>query len=60
MTNIHDIAKLSGYSAATVSRVINQRGYVSDKAREKIKSIIDQMDYVPNDVARDLSRVKTI
>ncbi|KRL68173.1 LacI family DNA-binding transcriptional regulator [Companilactobacillus versmoldensis] len=59
MTNIHDIAKLSGYSAATVSRVINQRGYVSDKAREKIKSIIDQMDYVPNDVARDLSRVKT-
>jgi DNA-binding LacI/PurR family transcriptional regulator len=59
MTNIHDIAKLSGYSVSTVSRVLNQKNYVSDDARVKIQQVIDQMDYVPNDVARDLSRGKT-
>lgn len=59
MTNIRDIADLSGYSVSTVSRVINQKGYVSAEAKEKIQNIIDKMDYVPNDVARDLSRGKT-
>ncbi|AKP66267.1 LacI family DNA-binding transcriptional regulator [Companilactobacillus ginsenosidimutans] len=59
MTNIHDIAKLSGFSVSTVSRVLNRKNYVSDDAREKIEAVIKQMDYVPNDVARDLSRGKT-
>lgn len=59
MTNIHDIARKSGYSAATVSRVLNNRGYVSSIARAKIKSIIDELDYVPSNIARDLSQGKT-
>ncbi|MFC6324180.1 LacI family DNA-binding transcriptional regulator [Companilactobacillus baiquanensis] len=57
--NIHDIAKLSGYSAATVSRVINNRKYVSDDAKLAVQKIIKEYDYVPNDVARDLSKGKT-
>lgn len=59
MTNIRTIAKKSGYSASTVSRFINQSGYVSDKASKEIKRIIDEMDYVPNAIARDLSKGQT-
>ncbi len=33
--NIKDIAKLSGVGIATVSRVLNQTGYVSEKTRKK-------------------------
>ncbi|WP_125587782.1 LacI family DNA-binding transcriptional regulator [Companilactobacillus jidongensis] len=57
--NIHDIAKISGYSSSTVSRVINNRNYVSKKARQDIQKVIHDFDYVPNDVARDLSKGKT-
>ncbi|MQS52086.1 LacI family DNA-binding transcriptional regulator [Companilactobacillus mishanensis] len=59
MTNIHDIAKMTGYSVSTVSRVLNHKNYVSDEVRAKVQAVIDEMDYVPNDVARDLSRGKT-
>lgn len=59
MTNIHDIAKQSGYSVSTVSRVLNNKHYVSATARKQIQQVIDDLDYVPNDVARDLSRGKT-
>lgn len=55
MTTIHDIAKKSGYSVATVSRVLNQKNYVSDEARGKILAVIAELDYVPNAIARDLS-----
>lgn len=59
MTNIRDIAKISGYSVSTVSRCLNNSGYISQIARDKIQKVIDDLDYVPNDVARDLSRGKT-
>ncbi|WP_407890058.1 LacI family DNA-binding transcriptional regulator [Levilactobacillus sp. N40-8-2] len=59
MTNIRDIAQLSGYSISTVSRVINHQNYVSDETRVAIQKVINQLDYVPNAVARDLSRGKT-
>ncbi|MFC6182237.1 LacI family DNA-binding transcriptional regulator [Lactiplantibacillus daowaiensis] len=62
MTNIHDIARLSGYSVSTVSRVINHQKYVADEKRAKVEAIMRQLDYVPNRVARDLSngRTKTV
>lgn len=59
MTNIHDIARLSGYSVSTVSRVINHQKYVADDKRAKVEAIIQELDYVPNRVARDLSRGRT-
>ena len=55
MTNIRDIAKQSGYSVTTVSRYLNQNGYVSEAAAQKIKEVITKLDYVPNSIARDLS-----
>lgn len=60
MTNIRDIARLSGYSVSTVSRCINKSGYVSESTRAKIEKVVNDLDYVPNDVARDLSRGRTL
>lgn len=53
--NIQDIARLSGVSVATVSRMINQSGYVKETTRKKIEHVIKQHNYVPNAVARSLS-----
>ncbi|MFD1485558.1 LacI family DNA-binding transcriptional regulator [Lacticaseibacillus baoqingensis] len=60
MTNIHDIARISGYSVATVSRVINHRPYVSEPVRQAVLKVVRQLDYVPNAVARDLSAGRTM
>lgn len=55
MTTIRDIAKKSGYAKSTVSRYINGNHYVSARARRVIQQAIDELDYRPNQVARDLS-----
>jgi LacI family transcriptional regulator len=52
--NIEDIARLSGYSRSTVSRVLNNQAYVSEKARRKVLEVIQENDYQPNLVARAL------
>ena len=57
MTTIKDIARMSGYSIGTVSRVINNRADVSEKAREKISEIIRERGYQPNSNARKLKQV---
>ena len=57
MTTIKDIARKSGYSIGTVSRVINNRADVSDEAREKINSVIRECNYQPNSNARMLKQV---
>lgn len=59
MTNIRDIAKISGYSVSTVSRVLNHQNYVSAATRTAIEKVIRQLDYAPNAVARNLSRGRT-
>ncbi|MGG5342838.1 LacI family DNA-binding transcriptional regulator [Enterococcus sp. AZ192] len=56
MTTIRDIAKLSGYSVSTVSRVLNNHPYVTEEKRKKILSIMEELDYIPNIKARNLSR----
>lgn len=48
MANINEIAKIAGVSSATVSRVINRNGYVSDDTRAKVEAVIKKLDYVPN------------
>lgn len=57
--DIYDIAELSGYSTATVSRVINKSPNVSDKARKIIEEIIKESGYKPNRIARSLARNST-
>lgn len=52
--NIYDIADKAGVSIATVSRILNQKGSVSPKTREKVLKVIDEMGYMPNAFARAL------
>lgn len=52
--NIYDIAKLSGVSIATVSRVMNGSDRVSEKTRQKVLEVIRQKDYTPNVFAQGL------
>lgn len=54
MTTIYDIAKQVGVSPATVSRVINQSGYVSAKTRQRILEVLKAHNYYPNELARSL------
>lgn len=59
MATIRDVAKLAGVSVATVSRAINESGYVSEGARKKIEKAIAELDFSPNEVARSLYQKKS-
>lgn len=48
MPTIRDVAKRAGVATMTVSRVINNSGYVSDATRAKVESAIAELGYVPN------------
>lgn len=54
MPTISDVAKLSGLSKATVSRVINNHSYVSKKNRELVQMAMEELGYAPNPSARRL------
>jgi len=59
MATIHDVAKKAGVAPITVSRVINNSGYVSEKLRVKVKTAVDDLGYVPNVLARSLKSKRT-
>ena len=60
LTGVKEIARRANVSLATVDRVINNRGGVSQKTKEKIESIIKDLDYQPNILARRLASPKRI
>lgn len=55
---IKDIAELAGVSKGTVDRVIHKRGKVSQKALEKVNKLLEEIDYQPNPIARNLKNNK--
>lgn len=59
---IKDIARISGYGVSTVSRALNGHPDVSEDAREKIRAIARENNFVPNANARQLklSHNKTV
>ena len=59
MTTIKEIAKIAGVSRSTVSRVLNKDENVSERTRAKVQSIIDEMGYQPNPIARSLISGRT-
>lgn len=52
---INDVARLSGVSKKTVSRVINRSPLLNHATREKVEAVIAQLGYVPNPQARALA-----
>ncbi len=56
MATIKDIARISGYSIGTVSRVLNNRSDVSQEARTRIENTIKELNFQPNANARGLKQ----
>jgi LacI family transcriptional regulator len=59
MSTISDVAKLAGVSAMTVSRVINNSGYVGRVTRSRVVAAIEELAYVPNALGRQLRSKRT-
>ncbi|MDT2736934.1 LacI family DNA-binding transcriptional regulator [Enterococcus pseudoavium] len=59
MANIRDIAKITGYSVSTISRVINHHPYVDDQKRARVLEVMTELNYVPNRSAQNLSYGRT-
>lgn len=56
---IYDVARESGVSMATVSRVVNHNPNVKPSTRKKVEDVIKRLKYRPNAVARGLASKKT-
>lgn len=54
MATIKDVAKKANVSVATVSRVVNNTGYVNTETRNLVLDAIKSLDYIPNELARSL------
>jgi len=54
-----DVAKYAGVSQTTVSRVLNTPELVKPKTIEKVMKAIEELNYIPNDIARSLVQKKT-
>jgi DNA-binding LacI/PurR family transcriptional regulator len=54
VATIRDVAKLAGVSVATVSRVINEKGYVHEDTVKQVKEAIEELRYRPNSAAKPL------
>ena len=59
MANIKDVAKEAGVSVTTVSRVMNDRGYISEKTRKRVYDAMEKIGYHPNELAKNFFRQKT-
>ena len=58
-TTMADVARESGVSLMTVSRVINGKTDVSEDTRQRVLEVIDRLDYRPSGIARSLATRRT-
>ena len=59
MATIKDIAAKTGLAVGTVSRVMNNRGYISKETRDKVLEAMKSLNYKPNELARSLTKKNT-
>ncbi|MED4128591.1 LacI family DNA-binding transcriptional regulator [Shouchella miscanthi] len=59
MITIYDIAKKTGFSISTVSKVLNKRNDVSEKTKKIINEAVTELGYLPSSNARSLSTKKS-
>ncbi|MEU0090758.1 LacI family DNA-binding transcriptional regulator [Kribbella sp. NPDC006257] len=55
----YEVAQHAGVSVGTVSRYLNQNGYVAAKTAGRIRAAIEELGYVPNGAARSLTTKRT-
>ncbi len=59
MSSIKDVARSTGCSPSTVSRVLNKKGNISEETERRVLEAVEQLGYIPNSVARSLKNCKT-
>ena len=59
MAGIKDVAKRANVGVGTVSRMLNNSGYVADATRKKIEVAMKELNYTPNELARNLYHKRT-
>lgn len=59
MPSIKDVASLAGVAVGTVSRVINNSGAVKPATRRKVEEAIQELNYIPNEIARNFKMRKS-
>ena len=59
MATIQDVARTAHVGVATVSRVINENGYVKAETKDKVLRAIRELNNTPNEMARNLYHKKT-
>lgn len=60
MSSIYKIAEIVGVSTATVSRALNNKGYVKKATKERIIKVAKELNYIPNSIARNLRTKRTL
>ncbi len=56
MATLKDVSAATGLSIGTISRVLNNRGYISQETKDKVKEAMEKLNYQPNEMARSLSK----
>ena len=56
---IRDVARLAGFSVASVSRVLNDSGKVNPATRQSVLDAVRELGYTPNFAARSLSTARS-
>ena len=56
---IKDVARLSKFSIATVSRVLNGKGNVSSDIAKQVLEAAEKLNYIPNQLAKGLKEQKS-
>lgn len=56
---VYDVAKEAGVSAQTVSRVLNNQKYISEKSHALVSDAIDKLGYIPNRAAQMMHTQKS-
>lgn len=58
MASIKDVAFKAGVGIATVSRVVNNSGYVKQETKARIEKVIEELGFKPNEIARSMTQQK--
>lgn len=54
MSTIKDVAQLANVSTCTVSRVLSEKGYISENTRRAVLAAVAELRYQPNSIATEL------